>query len=62
MFIDSGEEFMGHRGLQIEEGDLGPLLAADEVESLQNRYIETLRNNITEWMSNSMSTDKKVNN
>lgn len=51
---------MGHRGLEIEEGDLGPLLSADDVEALQNRYIDTLRNNVTEWMSNSMSTDKKV--
>lgn len=51
---------MGHRGLQIQEGDLGPLLSIDVIESLQDRYINTLRNNITEWMSNSMTTDKKV--
>ncbi|KAF6025693.1 EXOC3 [Bugula neritina] len=53
------EELMGHRGLQIQEGDLGPLLSIDVIESLQDRYINTLRNNITEWMSNSMTTDKK---
>ena len=52
---------MGHRGLQIKEGDLGPLLSVDDVEALQSRYISTLRNNITEWMSNSMSTDQRVN-
>lgn len=51
---------MGHRGLQIAEGDLGPLLSVDAIEELQGRYIQTLRNNITEWMSKSMSTDQKV--
>lgn len=58
--VNSSEQFMGHRGLEIQEGDLGPLLAPDVVEELQQTYLSTLRKNIAEWMSNSLSTDKKV--
>ncbi|XP_067934820.1 exocyst complex component 3-like [Watersipora subatra] len=53
------DEFMGHRGLQIQKGYLGDLLSVDDIESLQSRYLQTLRSNVTEYMSNSMTTDKK---
>ena len=51
---------MGHPGLQIPEGDLTPLLSADRLDELQQTYLNNLRKNISEYMSNSMSTDKKV--
>lgn len=51
---------MGHRGLQIPEGDLGPLISEDRLDELQQIYLNNLRKNISEYMSNSMSTDKKV--
>ena len=56
----SSEELMGHPGLQIPEGDLTPLLSADRLDELQQTYLNNLRKNISEYMSNSMSTDKKV--
>jgi len=58
----SGEEMMGHRGLNINQDEIGELLSTEQVEDLQQRYITTLHSNIAEWMSNSMATDKKVPN
>ena len=53
---------MGHRGLNINQDEIGELLSTEQVEDLQQRYITTLHSNIAEWMSNSMATDKKVPN
>ena len=34
------------------------LLAPDEVEELVQRYLDTTRDNMTEWMKNSLTSDK----
>ena len=44
--------------LQVDVSKVPDLLAADEVEELIQRYLDTTRDNMTEWMKNSLTSDK----
>ena len=43
---------------QVEASKIPDLLEANEVEELIQRYLDTTRDNMTEWMKNSLTSDK----
>lgn len=54
-----GPELMGHPGLAIEEGELGPLLSAEFVEQLEEAYLMTMRSNVKDWLAKSIDAERK---
>ena len=46
---------------QVDVSKVPDLLAAEEVEELIQRYLDTTRDNMTEWMKNSLTSDKVRN-
>ena len=43
---------------QVDVAKIPDLLEANEVEELIQRYLDTTRDNMTEWMKNSLTSDK----
>ncbi|XP_064652191.1 exocyst complex component 3-like [Lineus longissimus] len=54
-----GAEMMGNPDLKIDVKSLGPLLENNVLNDLQNKYLDKMRNNFQEWMTNSLITDRK---
>lgn len=51
---------MGHPDLKIDTDELEPLLDAQTISDLQNKYLQTMRANFQEWMGKSLESDFKV--
>lgn len=55
----TSKDLMGHPDINIDVSKFAPLLEPQKVKELQNQYVQNLRNNFREWMSNSLKTDSK---
>jgi len=56
--IYKSSEMLLHSDLEVDVKKVPDLLAPDEVEELVQRYLDTTRDNMTEWMKNSLTSDK----
>jgi len=56
--IYKSHEMLLHPDLEVDVAKIPDLLEANEVEELIQRYLDTTRDNMTEWMKNSLTSDK----
>lgn len=54
-----GPELMGHPDLKPHTDTLGPLLPKAVVDRLTNEYLSNMEKNYTEWMQNTLKTEKQ---
>ncbi|MBN3298221.1 EX3L1 protein, partial [Amia calva] len=52
-------QMMGHPDLcsEVEPDDLGPLISQEALEQLQNKYVNTVRSSVSEWMHKALEVE-----
>ncbi|CAK9303306.1 unnamed protein product [Gordionus sp. m RMFG-2023] len=54
-----GRDLLGHPDLQIADLNLPPLLEQSVKDNLIEKYLQTMQNNVQEWMRNTVKSDSK---
>lgn len=59
LHIYNSPDMMGHRELvaEMEREDLGPLISSEGLELLQNKYVQSVRKSVSEWMHKALQVE-----
>lgn len=59
LHIYNSPDMMGHPELvaEMEKEDLGPLISAEGLEQLQNKYVQSVRKSVSEWMHKALQVE-----
>ncbi|XP_040894274.1 exocyst complex component 3-like protein [Toxotes jaculatrix] len=59
LHIYNSPDMMGHPELvtQLEKEELGPLISSDGLEQLQNKYVQSVRKSVSEWMHKALQVE-----
>uniref|UniRef100_A0A3B5BBP7 Exocyst complex component 3-like protein n=1 Tax=Stegastes partitus TaxID=144197 RepID=A0A3B5BBP7_9TELE len=59
LHIYNSPDMMGHPELvaEMEKEDLGPLISTEGLEQLQNKYVQSVRKSVSEWMHKALQVE-----
>uniref|UniRef100_A0A3Q3LZJ7 Exocyst complex component 3-like 1 n=1 Tax=Mastacembelus armatus TaxID=205130 RepID=A0A3Q3LZJ7_9TELE len=59
LHIYNSPDMMGHPELvvEMEREELGPLISAEGLEQLQNKYVQSVRKSVSEWMHKALQVE-----
>uniref|UniRef100_A0A4W4GDS0 Exocyst complex component 3-like protein n=1 Tax=Electrophorus electricus TaxID=8005 RepID=A0A4W4GDS0_ELEEL len=59
LHVYSSSEMMGEPSLTayLDWDELGPLISQDEVDQLQNKYVQSVRKSVSEWMQKTLEVE-----
>uniref|UniRef100_A0A3Q1B094 Exocyst complex component 3-like 1 n=1 Tax=Amphiprion ocellaris TaxID=80972 RepID=A0A3Q1B094_AMPOC len=59
LHIYNSPDMMGHPELvaEMEREDLGPLISSEGLELLQNKYVQSVRKSVSEWMHKALQVE-----
>nr|XP_057932339.1 exocyst complex component 3-like protein [Doryrhamphus excisus] len=59
LHVYNSPEMMGQPDLlhELKDGDMGPLISAEGLEQLQNKYVQSVRKSVSEWMQKALQVE-----